>query len=151
MRKEQSKNLAARRRRRAWLILRVGLLAAAIVVVGGAAYLLIPRSPEAPADTEYDLQVTTTMAGFSPSVIAVPAGQPYRLWLKNPDTKYHTDGGGVHGFTVPELGIDVQVQPESGLLVTLPATAAGTYEFYCDTCCGGKENPAMQGVIKIGA
>jgi len=35
--------------------------------------------------------------------------------------------------------------------VTIPAAAPGEYAFYCDTCCGGKDNPAMQGILKIKA
>ena len=43
------------------------------------------------------------------------------------------------------------VQPETIAVVTIPAAAPGDYAFYCDTCCGGKENPTMQGVLKIRA
>jgi len=72
-----------------------------------------------------------------------------KLWLLNPDSPYHTDGGGIHGFTVPDLNIDVRVQPESNMLVEIPASAPGEYDFYCDTCCGGSENPAMWGVLRV--
>lgn len=57
----------------------------------------------------------------------------------------------MHGFTVPGLGIDVQVPPRSTMEIDLPAPAPGEYLFYCDTCCGGKENPFMRGVLKVRA
>jgi heme/copper-type cytochrome/quinol oxidase subunit 2 len=69
--------------------------------------------------------------------------------LVNPDSPYHTDGGGVHQFASPALGIDVKVQPQREAVVTIPAAKAGTYTFYCDICCGGKENPSMQGAIVV--
>ena len=82
-------------------------------------------------------------------MIDLRAGGPATIWLVNPDSSHHTDGGGVHGFTIPTLGIDVKVQPQSTQLVTLPDTAPGEYPFYCDTCCGGKENPTMNGTIRV--
>ncbi len=47
------------------------------------------------------------------------------------------------------LGVDARIMPESTSVITIPAAAPADYAFYCDTCCGGKENPSMQGVLKI--
>jgi hypothetical protein len=33
---------------------------------------------------------------------------------------------------------------------TAPANA-GTFTWYCDICCGGKENPSMQGKLTVTA
>jgi len=130
--------------------LRLAVFVVVVGVVAGVVYGLWPREPEAPS--AYDQKVTVSMAGFNPGVIDVTAGSGATVWLVNPDSSLHTDGGGVHGFTVPDLDIDVKVQPESTELVTLPLSAApGEYRFYCDTCCGGKENPAMNGVIRVSA
>lgn len=98
-----------------------------------------------------DLTMRIDMAGFSPPELRVTPGRAVRLKLVNPDNSHHTDGGGVHGFTVPGLGIDVRVPPETNMVVTLPAAEPGDYEFWCDTCCGGKENPSMQGTIRVRA
>jgi heme/copper-type cytochrome/quinol oxidase subunit 2 len=54
-----------------------------------------------------------------------------------------------HQFAVPDLGIDVKVQPRSSAVVTLPAAKAGRYAFCYDTCCGGKDNPTMQGKLIV--
>lgn len=105
----------------------------------------------APSGAPAELTMRVDMSGFVPKELSVPAGRPVRLMLVNPDDSMHSDGGGVHGFTVPKLGIDLQVPPLTNMVITLPAAEAGDYAFWCDTCCGGKENPAMQGVLRVRA
>lgn len=118
----------------------------ALVVIGAAAWLL--RSPTATVQAEQDVMVT--MGGFEPGDIRIAADKATTIRLVNPDSSMHTDGGGVHQLAIPDLGIDVKVQPESDALVAIPATASGRYAFYCDVCCGGKENPMMQGTLIVG-
>jgi heme/copper-type cytochrome/quinol oxidase subunit 2 len=89
------------------------------------------------------------MAGFQPAELEIPADEPTAVRLVNPDSSFHTDGGGVHQFASPELGVDVKVQPESEAVVEIPASKPGTYTFYCDVCCGGKENPTMRGTVVV--
>ncbi len=107
---------------------------------------------DAPVPTgRADIAMRVDMDGFHPAALTVPVGRQTRLMLINPDNSMHSDGGGVHEFAVPGLGIDVKVPPQTNMLITLPATAApGEYSFYCDTCCGGKENPSMQGTLTVG-
>ncbi|MBI4505591.1 MAG: cupredoxin domain-containing protein [Chloroflexi bacterium] len=124
----------------------VAFVGLAILIVGAAGWLLWPRP--APASTA-SRAVEITMAGFRPNKLVVPSGQPITVRLVNPDSPFHTDGGGMHQFAAPELGVDVVVQPRSSMEVTIPAAAPGTYAFYCDSCCGGKESPAMQGTIVV--
>ncbi|HZC29927.1 MAG TPA: cupredoxin domain-containing protein, partial [Gaiellaceae bacterium] len=144
-----------------------------LLLVGAAAYSLRPKeqaivevspagasstaidhgghgAPSAPAG-KADLTMRIDMSGFTPKGLAVASGQAVRLMLINPDDRFHSDGGGVHQFAVPGLGIDVKVPPLTNMIVTLPAAPPGEYPFYCDTCCGGKENPSMQGLLKVGA
>lgn len=45
--------------------------------------------------------------------------------------------------------MDVRIPPRSRTATTLRALPAGTYEFYCDVCCGGKDNPAMRGILEV--
>jgi len=98
-----------------------------------------------------DVRVQTTMEGFMPPVIRAKVGKPLTIQLINRDTQFHTDGGGWHQFAIDELGVNAKVGPESTELVTLTPTRAGTYEFYCDVCCGGKENPSMRGKLEVSA
>jgi hypothetical protein len=45
--------------------------------------------------------------------------------------------------------VDVRIPPRSEQTQAFAGLAAGSYEFYCDICCGGKENPSMRGVIEV--
>lgn len=121
-------------------------VAVVILVIGVAAWLLRPQQISQGA---VDQTITVTMAGFDPPNLTLAAGKATRIRLINPDSSHHTDGGGVHQLAIPGLGLDVKVQPESDKVFTIPASKPGTYAFYCDVCCGGKENPSMQGKIVV--
>ena len=128
--------------------LRFTIFIAVVVLVAGAAIWLV--RPQAPVTaTAADQTVEVTMAGFQPASLSIPAGKPATIRLVNPDSPYHADGGGHHQFAAPELGLDIKIQPKSEMVFTIPAARAGTYIFYCDVCCGGKENPSMQGTIVV--
>ncbi len=94
-------------------------------------------------------QIVVSMAGFDPPSVRVPAGRPFSIRLINPDSQFHTDGGGWHQFHIDALNLDVRIPPKSERSQTFARLAPGKYEFYCDVCCGGKENPSMRGVIEV--
>ena len=123
----------------------------ALAVAGGAAYAVWPKELTTSDADAVDVTVRIDMGGFTPPTISAPANRPVRVRIVNPDSSHHSDGGGVHGFTIVKLGVDANIQPETTQVVTVPPAAAGDYAFYCNTCCGGKENPAMQGLLKIRA
>jgi cytochrome c oxidase subunit 2 len=123
----------------------------ALAVTGGAIYALWPKELATTDPAPVDVELRIDMAGFTPPTISAPADRLVRVRIVNPDSSHHSDGGGVHGFTIVKLGVDAKVQPETTQVVTIPPSAAGEYAFYCDTCCGGKENPSMQGVLKLKA
>jgi len=134
------------------LRLRIAIFAIlAVAVVGGATYALWPKELATSDAAPVDVQLRIDMGGFTPPTISAPANRLVRVRIVNPDNSHHSDGGGIHGFTIVALGVDAKVQPETTQVVTIPPSAAGDYAFYCDTCCGGKENPSMQGVLKIKA
>lgn len=125
------------------LALLIGTLAIALVV----SRLQPPGATDATA-----VQVRASMGGFDPDVLTVKAGQAVRLEFSSTDTPYHSDGGGRHQFAIDALGIDWQVEPQSsGVFEFTAPTAPGTYSWYCDICCGGKENPTMQGTLSVTA
>jgi cytochrome c oxidase subunit 2 len=133
--------------------LRIGAFAAIAVVVGIVAVSLVigrlqpPGTPEAGA-----LQVHASMEGFDPNQLTVKAGQQVKLQLASMDTSMHSDGGGWHEFAIDAIKADFKVGPESSQVFTFTAPSApGTYEFYCDICCGGKANPSMQGKLTVTA
>ena len=125
------------------LPVRVGAFVALSLTVALAAFLVWPRTPTATAAQ----RVTVDMAGFHPANLTATAGQPMQIQIINPDSSMHSDGGGWHELAIPELGIDARIAPRSDKTIDIPAAAAGEYAFYCDVCCGGKENPSMQGVL----
>ena len=115
-------------------------------VVAAVAILLWPRGA---ATGPADQTVEVNMGGFSSYVLTAQAGEPLRVKLINPDSQFHTDGGGWHQLAIPGLGVDARVAPRSQAVVEIPGAAPGEYEFYCDICCGGKENPTMRGVLRV--
>jgi cytochrome c oxidase subunit II len=129
------------------LPVRIGAFVALSLAVALAAFLVWPRTPTATAAQ----RVTVDMAGFHPANLTATAGQPMQIQIINPDSSMHSDGGGWHELAIPELGIDAKVGPRSDKTIDIPAAAPGEYAFYCDVCCGGKENPSMQGVLKVTA
>ncbi len=94
-------------------------------------------------------EVQVSMAGFSPDVITIKAGQPTRIALVDLDDSNHTDGGGWHDFKVPVLHVVERVAPLSTKTFVLSVSKPGTYRFYCDACCGGSADPAMNGVLVV--
>lgn len=147
MSKRRSCHTAANQRPKSSFWLRLFVFGGLVVIVLGAAVRIL--RPDG-TDLTADQTVEITMAGFQPATLSVPAGRSTTVLLKNPDSPFHTDGGGVHQFAVPELGLDVRVQPRSAAVATIPAASPGSYTFHCDTCCGGKKNPSMRGTLVVG-
>ncbi len=133
--------------------LRLVAFAAIAVLVGGVAIWLVSSRLQGPAPTDaMAVQVHASMGGFEPGALTVKAGQAVRVEFSSMDTAFHSDGGGWHQLAVDALGIDWKVGPESSEVFEFTAPAEpGTYGWYCDICCGGKENPSMQGVLTVTA
>ncbi len=123
------------------------------LLVGGAAIGLVVTRLAGPAASDVTaIRVVASMGGFEPAVLIATAGSEIKVDLIDSDTSMHADGGGVHSFHIDSLNVHQKVQPESDLVFSFTApTAPGTYDFYCDTCCGGKENPSMQGTLTVTA
>jgi heme/copper-type cytochrome/quinol oxidase subunit 2 len=53
-------------------------------------------------------------------------------------------------MVAPALGLNEQLPAESRRAVTwrVPNTP-GTYDVYCESCCGGKDSPTMHGKIVV--
>jgi Heme/copper-type cytochrome/quinol oxidases, subunit 2 len=95
------------------------------------------------------IDVQSSMAGFNPSEIHVKAGQTVTLRWWTQDASPHLQGG-VHTMVAPDLGLDEALPAESTRLVTWTVPdQPGTYDVYCDSCCGGKDSPTMHGKIVV--
>lgn len=93
--------------------------------------------------------VKISMSGFQPSVIRGRIGQPIKVTMVNLDNQFHTDGGGWHNFVIEDLDVEEKVGPKKTRSFTIQVEQPGVYAFYCDVCCGGKENPFMQGKLIV--
>jgi plastocyanin len=132
------------------------LVVAAVLGVGGFlafADLFGQRGSASSADAT---PVRLSMAGFTPAEIRVPAGATVALELWTTDAAPHLENG-VHTMISDELGIYEEL-PAAGatgesrriVKVTAPAEP-GSYDIYCDTCCGGKASPSMHGKLIVEA
>lgn len=95
------------------------------------------------------IDIQSSMAGFTPSDIHVTAGKTVTLNWWTDDAAPHLQGG-VHTMISPELGLDEALPAEGSRTVvwTVP-DKPGTYDVWCDSCCGGKDSPTMHGRIVV--
>jgi plastocyanin len=125
-------------------------VAVAVVVLGAGIVLGFSDFLGRPdADTMGAMPVRMSMAGFEPQVITAKAGTDLEVELWTTDAAIHLEGG-VHTMISDELGIYEELKAESRRTVTIrmPMTP-GDYDIYCDTCCGGKDSPAMHGKLRV--
>ena len=102
-----------------------------------------------PAAAQGTIDVQSSMAGFSPSTITVRAGSTVTLSWWTQDAAIHLQRG-VHTMIAPDLGLFEELPAEGSRMVTWTVPdRPGTYDVYCDTCCGGRESPTMHGRIVI--
>ncbi len=105
-----------------------------------------------PTDTGSVITMRISMAGYSPNVLVAKPGETLTIDWWNTDNAMHLDGGGLHTLIAPELGINEKLPAESRKTIQITApTTPGDYDFYCDSCCGGKESPTMHGTLRVQA
>ena len=126
-----------------------GGIVVAVLAVGGALAFgdFFNRPSDGAAAGVIDVQ--SSMAGFTPGEIKVKAGETVTLnwWTK--DAAVHLKDG-VHTMVSTDLGLNEQLPAESTKLVTWTVpNKPGTYDVWCETCCGGKDAPQMHGKIVI--
>lgn len=120
-----------------------------VVVLAAGAYLAFGDFLNRPAAAAGTIDVQSSMAGFTPAEIRVKAGSNVTLDWWTQDASMHLEGG-VHTMIAPDLGLNEQLPAESrrALVWTVP-NKPGTYDVWCESCCGGKENPQMHGKIVV--
>jgi heme/copper-type cytochrome/quinol oxidase subunit 2 len=123
-----------------------------IVVVFSLAGVLLFNAfykPPLPPVAGNVIDVSADMGGFDKTEIRVKVGEPVTIRLRSLDNSYHTDGGGKHQWAVDDFNANVIAPPEGTAMTTFTPTKPGTYVFYCDICCGGRANPAMNGKLIV--
>ena len=130
-----------------WRPIAFGAFAAVVLALGGIlAFGDFIGRPDGVASAE---PVRMSMAGFEPQMIHAVAGEELSVELWTTDSALHLEGG-VHTLISDELGIYEELPAESRRTVTMQMPAEpGTYDIYCDTCCGGKDSPTMHGRLHV--
>ena len=120
----------------------------AVVLLGGL-WLAFGNFLTRPAAATGSISVQSSMAGFTPAEIHVKAGSTVTLDWWTEDAAMHLQNG-VHTMISPELGLNEALAAEGRRAVawTVP-NKPGTYDVWCDSCCGGKANPQMHGKIVV--
>jgi plastocyanin len=123
----------------------------AVVVLTAGAVLAFGDFLNRPAAAAGTIDVQSSMAGFTPSEIRVKAGTTATLDWWTQDAAVHLQGG-VHTMIAPELGLNESLPAEGRRTVIWQVPdRPGTYDVYCDSCCGGVNSPTMHGKIVIEA
>jgi len=86
------------------------------------------------------VHVVARKFSYSPDVLELQLGIPVVIELTSADRD--------HGFSVPELGIRIDVEPGKTARVRVVPQKVGTFDFHCDVFCGsGHEEMAGRIVV----
>jgi plastocyanin len=120
-----------------------------VAVLTAGVYLAFGNFLTRPAAAAGTISVQSSMAGFTPSEIRVKAGATITLDWWTEDAAMHLQGG-VHTMIAPDLGLREELPAESRRAVSWNVpNKPGTYDVWCESCCGGKDNPQMHGKIVV--
>jgi cytochrome c oxidase subunit II len=104
----------------------------------GLAVLLLACA-HAPAAPEV-ITIHAKRYTYVPNEVTVKAGVPVVLELVSDDRE--------HGFDLPELGLEANVQPGKPAHVALTPQKPGRYDFHCDVFCGSGHE-GMEGTLVV--
>jgi cytochrome c oxidase subunit 2 len=134
-------------------ISRVALLSTGIVTAFAVALFVVSALFVANSGVGASAQYTLDMnaAGFRPAALVIPAGKLTTITVRNTEA---TSNGGymnttMHQFAIDELGLDIKLAPGESRTITLSPMQPGTFHYYCNMCCGGKQNMDMLGALII--
>ena len=120
-----------------------------VAVLGAGVYFAFGNFLTRPAAAAGTISVQSSMAGFTPSEIRVTAGATVTFDWWTEDAAMHLQGG-VHTMIAPDLGLREELPAESRRAVSWSVpNKPGTYDVWCESCCGGKDSPTMHGRIVV--
>jgi len=86
------------------------------------------------------VSIVASNFAFTPNAITVKKGEKVTLRI--------TSTEGIHGFGIPDMGVNERIAPGDTIDITLDTSIAGTFAFRCTVPCGpGHEE--MTGTITI--
>jgi len=101
--------------------------------------------------TQDAIAMRISMAGFDPKTLDATPGQTLTIDWWNDDGAMHLQNG-VHTLVSDTLNIRYELAAQSRKTITITAPSTpGDYDFWCDSCCGGKGSPAMHGTLHVAA
>ncbi|HEX7592347.1 MAG TPA: cupredoxin domain-containing protein [Candidatus Limnocylindrales bacterium] len=134
--------------------LRVALfLGITAIVIGGGVYLAgsVFLGQRGQSNVAGAIAVRISMDGFDPNTLNATPGQTITLDWWNQDAPMHLTNG-VHTLVSDKFPVNLSLPAQSRKTVTITApTTPGDYDFWCDSCCGGKDNPKMHGTLHVAA
>jgi len=97
-----------------------------------------------PMAVDEEIQITASNLRFSPAQVTVTPGETVRFVVTNNDSY-------LHNFVSQDAGIPFLTLPgnTTGTVTWTAPNRPGTYDVWCDSCCGGKDSPTMHGKIVI--
>jgi plastocyanin len=127
------------------------LVAIVVGVLGAGLFLGFGDFFNRPTGGGGTISMQISMAGFAPQALEAAPGQTLTIDWWNQDNAMHLQNG-VHTLVSDQLGIHDSLPAESHKTITITAPASpGDYDFWCDSCCGGKESPTMHGTLRVRA
>ena len=90
----------------------------------------------------HQIEVGAAKFAFAPATIQVTVGEPVRLVIRSNDT--------VHGFSIPNLKIDVPI-PKGGdpVVVEFVAPPPGRFEIACSEFCGSGHGQMKAALVSV--
>jgi cytochrome c oxidase subunit 2 len=113
-------------------VLRVMLTAAGAGALGRLGLAATPSPREIPVQAQ--------RFSFTPREIPIRVGERVVILLRSQDY--------AHGFSVPDLGLRVDLVPDRVVRLELQPNTAGKLEFLCDNFCGD-EHEDMHGWLLV--
>lgn len=145
---------AARLRSRGPRLARVAaFLVIAAVILGAGTYLAasVFLGPRGTATVAGAIPMRISMDGFDPKVLDAKPGQAITIDWWNTDSPMMLTNG-VHTLISDALQVNDALPGNSRKTITLTAPdKPGDYDFWCDSCCGGKAEQKMHGTLHVSA
>lgn len=128
-------------------------LAVAALIIGGGIYMAgsVFMGQRDKTSVNGAMALGVSMDGFDPAALNAKPGETLTLDWWNQDAPMHLTNG-VHTLVSDKLNVRLELPAQSRKTVTLTAPMTpGDYDFWCDSCCGGKDNPKMHGTLHVEA
>jgi len=112
-----------------------GIILSALLLLGGAS-----AQPGSSGTERKVIRISAQRFHYTPAQVELKRGVPVTLELVSLDR--------LHGFSVPGLGIHVDLLPGESVRVELTPHESGSFPFLCNIFCGDGHDD-MNGIITV--